>query len=60
MQQLMCANPVFALQADWIVSANFGGAMIFSLNDDDVDGRECANGTFPIVSAVRTHLDIDS
>ncbi|CAI9555120.1 unnamed protein product, partial [Staurois parvus] len=50
----------FQLKADWLMQNNFGGAMVWSLDMDDFTGTFCNQGKFPLVSALKETLGIDS
>ena len=45
------------MQANWIVSQNFGGAMMYDMSSDDPNGNECRNGTYPITRTVKNILN---
>ncbi|KAM5180707.1 uncharacterized protein ACMZJ9_001239 [Mantella aurantiaca] len=50
----------FQLKADWLMQNNFGGAMVWSLDMDDFTGTYCNQGKFPLVSALKETLGIQS
>lgn len=40
------------IKADYINKRELGGAMIWSLNQDDYDGSKCGQGKFPLLSTI--------
>ena len=52
-----CVNILLCIfQAKWLHSMHIGGAMIWSLDLDDFDGKFCNAGKFPLANALKKAL----
>lgn len=41
------------LKSEWILQNGFGGIMVYSMNNDDVIGRSCEQGKFPLLRTIK-------
>ncbi|KAL4222582.1 hypothetical protein ACF0H5_018623 [Mactra antiquata] len=41
------------LKSEWIIENGFGGIMVYSLNNDDINGTSCGQGKFPLIDTIK-------
>uniref|UniRef100_A0A8C6TF80 chitinase n=1 Tax=Neogobius melanostomus TaxID=47308 RepID=A0A8C6TF80_9GOBI len=47
------------IKVDYLKRNNFGGALIWHLDQDDFSGQFCGQGKYPLINHVRSALEID-
>ncbi|XP_015280380.1 PREDICTED: acidic mammalian chitinase-like [Gekko japonicus] len=50
----------FNIKADWVKKNNFAGAMVWSLDLDDFTGTFCNQGKYPLITALKNALGLQS